>query len=65
MTVGLNDLKTFAGRLLYRQLPEEYRYQDPPADDRFGVFAVKGDKVLVAACGGDGINGRSVRTPNG
>ncbi len=36
MTVEFNDLKTFAGRLLYRQLPEEYRYQDHPGDDRFG-----------------------------
>jgi len=26
--IVLDDLKTFAGRLLYRQLPEEYRYQD-------------------------------------
>lgn len=26
---GLEDLKTRAGRLLYRQLPEEYRFLDP------------------------------------
>jgi len=34
--VEFNDLKTFAGRLLYRQLPEEYRFLDRPAPDRFG-----------------------------
>lgn len=27
------DLKTRAGQLLYRELPEEYRYQDPPGSD--------------------------------
>lgn len=36
MSTEFNDLKTFAGRLLYRQLPEEYRYQDRAEEDRFG-----------------------------
>jgi hypothetical protein len=27
----MDDLRTRAGRLLYRQLPEEYRFLDPPA----------------------------------
>jgi len=36
MTIEFNDLKTFAGRLLYRQLPEEYRYQDKPGVEHFG-----------------------------
>ncbi len=31
------DLRTRAGQLLYRELPEEYRYQDPaPSDGEFG-----------------------------
>jgi hypothetical protein len=32
----LDDLKTLAGRLLYRQLPEEYRYQDRPQPGELG-----------------------------
>jgi len=30
------DLKTNAGRLLYRHLPEEYRYRDNPAGEEMG-----------------------------
>ena len=32
----LDDLKTRAGLLLYRQLPEEYRYQDPAEQGELG-----------------------------
>jgi hypothetical protein len=31
--ITIDDLKTKAGLLLYRQLPDEYRYLDPPTDD--------------------------------
>ena len=31
-----DTLKTTAGRLLYRQLPEEYRYRDNPAGEEMG-----------------------------
>jgi hypothetical protein len=36
MSDPLADLKTLAGRLLYRQLPEEYRYQDRPPPGELG-----------------------------
>ena len=34
--ISIDDLKTRAGLLLTRQLPEEYRYQDPAAEGEFG-----------------------------
>lgn len=33
---GIDDIKTRAGRLLYRQLPEEYRFLDRRGDDEPG-----------------------------
>ncbi|MEM7670097.1 MAG: hypothetical protein AAF317_13305 [Pseudomonadota bacterium] len=34
--MNTDDLKSAAGQLLYRELPEEYRYQDPAADGELG-----------------------------
>ena len=33
---SIDDLKSRAGQLLYRELPEEYRYQDPAPEGELG-----------------------------
>ncbi|SFR50777.1 hypothetical protein [Litoreibacter janthinus] len=36
MTDSFNDLRSRAGRILYRELPEEYRYRDTATPDELG-----------------------------
>ncbi|SHE32053.1 hypothetical protein SAMN05444273_10189 [Litoreibacter ascidiaceicola] len=36
MTENINDLRSRAGRILYRELPEEYRYRDTGTEGDFG-----------------------------